>query len=208
MVYIHQFLHKAWSVLLQIKQNGRFRFIGANALKATFYYALVVVGVIIIGKFLLDLNHLFHSLSDHFSTGEVLTIFFISESLLGMIPPDLFMLWAEKFDNPVAMLTLLGVLSYVGGIVSYFIGSWISRREKVKAFIERRLQRYVVLTEKWGGTFLALSAIFPFSPYAMVALAVSVLRYPFPKLLLYGLFRIARFVGQGIMLFQLTDIKL
>ncbi len=191
--------------MLYYKRSGHYRFIGTNALKVGFYYSLVVVGVIVVGKFLLDLNLIFHTVFDSFSTLQVLTIFFISESILGMIPPDLFMIWAEKFDNPVAMLTVLGVLSYIGGIVAYYIGSRISRQEKVKAFIERRLQRFIAPTEKWGGLFLALSAIFPFSPYAMVALAVSVLHYPFHKLLLYGLFRIARFVGQGIMIFYLMD---
>lgn len=205
MVYIQQFFSKMWSSLLYYKRGGHYRFIGTNALKAGFYYSLVVVAVIVVAKFLLDLNHIFHTVFDSLSTLQVLTIFFISESVLGMIPPDLFMIWAEKFANPVAMLTLLGVLSYAGGTVAYYMGSRISRQEKVKAFIERRLQRYIALTEKWGGLFLALSAIFPFSPYAMVALAVGVLHYPFHKLLLYGFFRIARFVGQGIMLFYLMD---
>lgn len=205
MVYIQQFFSKMWNSLLYYKRSGHYRFIGANALKAGFYYSLVVVAVIVVAKFLLDLNHIFHAVFDSLSTLQVLTIFFISESILGMIPPDLFMIWAEKFANPAAMLTVLGVLSYAGGIVAYYLGSWISRQEKVKAFIERRLQRYIALTEKWGGLFLALSAIFPFSPYAMVALAVGVLHYPFHKLLLYGFFRIARFVGQGIMIFYLMD---
>jgi len=208
MVYINRFFHKAWDFLLYYKHKGYYHFIGTNILKISFYYLLVIVGIILVGKFLLDLNKIFHGISNGFSTAEVLTIFFISESLLGMIPPDLFMIWAEKFDNPIYMLTLLGILSYVGGIVSYKIGNWISKREKIKAYTERRLQKYIALTEKWGGTFLALSALLPFSPYSMVAMAVSIFKYPFKLLLLFGLFRIARFVFQGLMLLELLDTNL
>ncbi|HDR67429.1 MAG TPA: hypothetical protein ENN61_00095 [Bacteroidaceae bacterium] len=73
----------------------------------------------------------------------VLLLFFISESFLGLIPVDLFVIWTQKFSNPVPILILLGILSYTGGIISYGIGLWISKRPKVKAFSEKRLKRYI-----------------------------------------------------------------
>lgn len=206
MAYINNLLHKAWIALLEYKHKGYFSFIGSNILKVAFYYALVVIGVILIGKYVLDLNQIFRNIIAGFtSDSSVLLLFFVSESLLGMIPPDLFMMWAGKFNNPLLMLTFLGLLSYLGGIVSYKIGSWISTHKKAKAYIETRLQNYVQLTQKWGGTFIALSALFPFSPFATVVLAVSILKYPFRLLLLFGLFRVLRFVGQGVWMSRLID---
>jgi membrane protein YqaA with SNARE-associated domain len=129
----------------------------------------------------------------------VLIIFLISESFLGMIPPDLFMIWATKFDSPFLILMILGLLSYIGGIFSYLIGYWLSTRPKIKAYSERALNKYILLAGKWGGAFIIISALFPFSPFSMVVMAVSLLKYPFRFYLLFGISRIARFVFQGLL---------
>ncbi|TNE48016.1 MAG: short-chain dehydrogenase [Bacteroidetes bacterium] len=200
---------RIWQTFLYYKERGYYTFIGGNVLRIGFYYSLVVAGLVLIGTYLLDLNALLKGGIDVFSSDlAVFVLFFVSESFLGMIPPDLFMMWASKFEQAFLVLTVLGILSYAGGIVSYKIGTWIASRERIKAFTERRLEKYITLTQKWGGAFIALSALFPFSPYAMVVLAVSILRYPFKSLLWFGLFRILRFMGQGIMLIELLDLDL
>ncbi len=160
------------------RRKGYYTFIGTNVLKIAFFYALVILGFVLLGKFLLDLDGLYRGAMDRFTDFEVILIFFVSECILGPLPPDLFMLWAGKFQSPLLVLTLLGVLSYLGGIISYQIGRWIAGRPKIKAFTEKRLERYIKLTQKWGGAFITIAALFPFSPYATVVLAVSLLRYP------------------------------
>lgn len=189
------------------KARGYFSFIGVNVLRIASLYALVILGFILLGKFLLDLDGIYKGAIDQFRDFEVLLIFFVSESLLGMIPPDLFMLWSGKFKNPFWILTLLGVLSYVGGIISYKIGTWIAGRPRIKKFIEKRLQKYISLTRKWGGAFITISALFPFSPYATVVLAVSLLKYPYRLFLIFGLARILRFMIQGILMVELINLN-
>lgn len=206
---MRQFVKKIWEALLDYYLQGYYRFIATNVFKIILLYGLIVIAVILVAKYVLNLNQIFQNIINGFSSDtQALTLFFISESILGLIPPDLFMLWAEKFDEPIYMLTLLGILSYLGGIVAYGIGLWISRQQKIKNYIERRLNKYIALTQKWGGAFLVISALFPFSPYAMVALAVSMLKYPFPKLLLFGTARIIRFVVQGTALIKLFEMNL
>ncbi|MCB9330135.1 MAG: hypothetical protein H6574_03555 [Lewinellaceae bacterium] len=205
MAYLNQIIHKTCAQIRQFKSGGYYAFIAASMLKVGFFYVLLVLAVVIAGKFLINLDLTYSSIVSPFSTAQVLTIFIISESILGWIPPDLFMIWAEKFDHPLEMLTVLGLLSYLGGIVSYKIGAWIANRQKARVFIEKRLQKYSALTQKWGGVFIAVSALFPFSPFATVTLAVSLLKYPFNRFLIFGLFRILRFIGQGLLLFELLD---
>ncbi|KAA3632428.1 MAG: short-chain dehydrogenase [Bacteroidetes bacterium] len=189
------------------KAKGYFSFIGFNVLRIAFLYALVILGFVLLGKFLLDLDGIYKGAIDQFKDFEVLLIFFVSESLLGMIPPDLFMLWTGKFKNPFWILTLLGVLSYLGGIISYRIGTWIAGLPRIKKFIEKRLQKYITLTRKWGGAFITISALFPFSPYATVVLAVSLLKYPNRLFLIFGLSRILRFMIQGILMVELINLN-
>jgi len=68
-----------------------------TALKIVFVYFLVMVPLILIFKYLIDLNPVFQYIFDNFSDGFVLIVFLVSESILGMIPPDLF----YYLDNPI-----------------------------------------------------------------------------------------------------------
>ena len=170
-----------------------------TSLKIVALYFAIVIPLVLIGKRFVDLNQVFHFITDHFTDGPVLITFLISESFLGMIPPDLFMIWSTKFDSPLLMLTILGLLSYIGGMISYWIGYWLSTRPKIKSYTERALDKYIQLARKWGGAFIVISALFPFSPFSMVVIAVSLLKYPFRLYLLFGISRIARFVVQGLL---------
>jgi membrane protein YqaA with SNARE-associated domain len=181
------------------KNRGLYRYMWWTSFKIAALYFVIIVAFVLISKNLVDLNKGSHFLANHFSDGFVIIAFLISESFLGMIPPDLFMIWAAKFDSPILILTILGILSYIGGIFSYLIGYWLSKRPKIKAFSERALNKYILLTGKWGGAFIIISALFPFSPFSMVVMAVSLLKYPFRFFLLFGIFRIARFVFQGLL---------
>jgi membrane protein YqaA with SNARE-associated domain len=179
--------------------EGVYGYMWKTALKITLIYLLIMIPAVLAGKYLIDFNAIFSFITTRFSDMLVFTVFFISESFLGMIPPDLFVIWATKFENPLLIMTLLGVLSYIGGIISYYIGHWLLKSKKIKAYSARVLDKYINLVRKWGGAFIIISALFPFSPFSLVVIAVSVFKYPFRMYLLFGLSRIARFVIQGIL---------
>lgn len=177
-----------------------------TGLKILFIYFLVATPLILIFKYLIDLNPFFQYIFDNVSDGFILIIFLVSESILGMIPPDLFIIWTTKFNSPFLFLTILGILSYIGGILSYLIGSWLSTRPKIKAYSERVLNKYMMLVRKWGGAFIIISALFPFSPFSMVVMAVSLFKYPFKLYLLFGISRIARFLIQGVFYLNILNM--
>lgn len=177
-----------------------------TALKIVLLYIIIFVPVILIGKYLIDFNPIFQYIFNKFSDGFILIVFLVSESLLGMIPPDLFVIWTTKFDSPFVFLAILGVLSYVGGALSYLIGYWLSKRPKIKAYSERVLGKYILMVKKWGGAFIVISALFPFSPFSMVVIAVSLFKYPFKLYLLFGITRIARFLVQGILYLNILNM--
>lgn len=181
------------------QKRGLYGYMWWTSLKIVALYFAIIIPLVLLGKSLIDFNRMFHYLTGNFSDGFVLITFLISESFLGMIPPDLFMIWATKFDSPFLILMILGLLSYIGGIFSYLIGYWLSKRPKIKAYSERALNKYILLAGKWGGAFIIISALFPFSPFSMVVMAVSLLKYPFRLYLLFGISRIARFVFQGLL---------
>jgi membrane protein YqaA with SNARE-associated domain len=193
-------------IYLHYKEKGLYRYVGWNILKIIFFYAIFVVIIYFTGKYLLDYNKIFQYFLNKLNDRTTLLVFFLSESFLGLVPVDLFVIWTLKFASPLIYLTILGVLSYAGGIISYFIGLWISRMPRIRAYTERRLQAYIEFNRKWGGAFIVIAALFPFSPFSMVIIAVTMLQYPFKKFLLFGLARLVRFVIQGVVFFNLLNV--
>ena len=190
----------------KLKTKGFFRYVGKNVLLIIGSYALIVFLVFLIGKYLVDFNGFFKAFIVRLSDRFVILLFFASESFTGMIPVDLFVIWAQKFEHPMPYLALLGVLSYAGGVISYGIGLWISSRPKIKIFTERRLRNYIEFVRKWGGAFIVIAALFPFTPFSLVVIAVTLLKYPFRLFLLFALTRLVRFVLQGVFFFDLLIV--
>jgi membrane protein YqaA with SNARE-associated domain len=190
----------------QYRTRGLYRYVGINILKIIFVYAILVVLLFLASRYLFDFNKIFEYFIERFSDTFTIILFFISESFLGMVPVDLFVLWAMKFESPLPYLALLGLLSYAGGVISYFIGMWISMIPRVKAYTERRLKNYILFVRKWGGAFIVVAALFPFTPFSMVVIALSLLKYPFRYFLLFALTRLVRFILQGILFFDVLNI--
>ena len=188
------------------KKKGLYKYIGLNAIKIIFFYLLFSVIVYFTGKYLLDLNSILSFLIENLSDGFVFILFFVSESFLGLVPVDLFVIWSAKFPSPLPYLALLGVLSYLGGIISYHIGTWLSRRPKIKSYTEKRLANYIRVVHKWGGAFIVIAALFPFTPFSMVVIALSLLKYPYKWFLLLAMSRLVRFVIQGILFFDVLNV--
>jgi len=190
----------------QLKNKGFFRYLGKSVLIIVLVYALLVLLAVLIGKYLVDFNQLFQGMIDRLSDRLVVVLFFLSESFLGLIPVDLFVIWSQKFSHPLPSLVMLGVLSYTGGIVSYGIGDWISRRKRIREFTEKRLENYINFVRKWGGAFIVVAALFPFTPFSMVVIALTLLQYPFRWFLLFAIARICRFALQGVFFFDLLKV--
>ncbi len=189
-----------------LKSKGFFRYVGRSVLWIILVYALIVFLVFLVGKYLVDFDGLFKSVITRLSDRFVVLLFFASESFMGLVPVDLFVIWTQKFENPLPYLALLGILSYAGGVISYGIGLWISMWPRVKAYTERRLKNYIGFVRKWGGAFIIIAALFPFTPFSIVVIAVTMFKYPFRLFLIYALARLVRFVIQGVFFFELLDV--
>ena len=189
-----------------LRKKGFFRYMGRSVLLILSVYILLVAIVFLLGKHLVDFNDFFGGIIERLSDKFVIVLFFLSESITGMIPVDLFVIWTQKFESPLLWLALLGILSYSGGVISYGIGLWITRRPRIKAFTERRLKGYMTFVHKWGGAFIVIAALFPFTPFSLVVIALTLFHYPFRNFLLFALARLVRFVLQGIILFDLLKL--
>ena len=189
------------------RENGVYGYMGGAVLKIILIYFATIVPIVLLIKHFVDLQATFVYVTEKLPDYMVWVIFFLSESLLGMIPPDLFVIWSVKFYHPFQVLFFLGILSYAGSIISYLIGRWLSMHLKFKAFSEKALDRYIRLVRKWGGAFIVIAALFPFTPFSMIVIALSLLKYPPKSFLLFGLARITRFVMQGFFYLNVMNLQ-
>lgn len=177
-------------------------------LKSTAYKALWITSIflaIIIGLevFLLDINSLLNKLVLSFNNTTVYLFFFISETLFGLLPPEIFIAWASKGESQWIGLLILATLSYAGGIVSYFIGWSISLIPSVKSYFESKIKTHLANLRKWGGFFIFIGATLPI-PHSVVSMGAGLIKYSFGNYLLWALFRFLRFGLYALVIYQLV----
>jgi uncharacterized membrane protein YdjX (TVP38/TMEM64 family) len=68
------------------------------------------------------------------------------------------------------------------------------------------LKGYISFVRKWGGAFIIIAALFPFTPFSLVVIALTMFHFPFRNFLLFALARLVRFVLQGIIFFDLLKL--
>lgn len=134
----------------------------------------------------------------------VLSLFFSSETFLGLIPPDFFIVWAGTFKFKMGLVTVLAVLSYLAGLLAHRIGYHLSRIPRVKLFLEKKFAGHYEEIRKYGGIFIVLAALFPL-PYSTVCMISGTIKYPVDRLALFGLTRFLRFYVYAFFLFRFIE---
>lgn len=184
--------------------TGFYKFIGKSLRKAIIPIALFVIALILFNKYIYNINDGLESMTETFSTSGVLTVFFISETLLGLIPPEIFIAWSKKTDDPVITLAILATLSYIGGLITFFIGKASLRIDSFRNYLETKLTKHLKNTSKWGGFLIVVGALLPI-PFSITCLTAGMIKYPFKGVFLFGLFRFARFAIYALAIFQMVD---
>ena len=183
--------------------TGFYKFVGRSVVKAIIPILLVIGAIFAIDFYVLDLNQALVTFTETYSPIGILSVFFISESLLGLIPPEIFIAWAGKSGFPIFYLSLLASASYLGGIVSYFIGIGITKIPAVQNQIEVNLGKYIKNTRKWGGFLIIVGALLPI-PYSLTSMTAGVIRFPFMSYLMFGLLRFVRFYLYALVIFEMV----
>ncbi|MCG2418699.1 VTT domain-containing protein [Aequorivita sp. F47161] len=187
---------------LYYKYTGFYSFVGQSLKKAIIPIIVVVALLIALDRYVVDFSDLFTYITITYAPLNVLLVFLASESLLGLVPPEIFIAWSDKMPQPILYLTLLATLSYIGGIISYFIGKWIFTIPRVYAYMEGKMKKHLKHIRKWGGFLIVVGALLPI-PFSMTSMAAGMIHYKFKNYLLFGLLRFVRFYLYAIAIFSL-----
>lgn len=184
------------------RSSGFYRFFLRNFLRVVIIIGLIIGAVLLLEHYILeDLRNDFLYWLHQLPHVGVWIVYAISETLLGLIPPDIFIIWADKFGKPFMYLSLLGIISYFAGFLSYYIGRFFGKKDKVERLLLQKYGTFVKKLRQWGGLLLVVAALLPL-PYSAVCMIAGLVKYPFPKLAFYGFSRIIRFFIYASFLFK------
>lgn len=162
-------------------------------------FVAVLVGL---EYFFIDINSLLNSLVENYSPVIVVSFFLISETILGIVPPEIFIAWSAKSVTPWLFLFFLATASYVGGILAYYTGTLLFRIPSVSFYIKHKIALHIKNLRKWGGFFVVVGALLPI-PHSVVSLASGLIKYDFRSYLLWALFRYVRFGVYALVIFKI-----
>jgi len=184
-------------------RTGFYLFVWESLKRAFFPIVLVVLLLFLFNKYVYDVNEGLETITETFSRIGILTTFFISETLLGLVPPEMFIAWTKKTPEPILNLSILATLSYFGGLLSYFLGKMTLKIPAVKKYLEVKMAANLKNTKKWGGFLILVGALLPL-PFSIACLAAGMIKYPFKNVVVFGVFRFLRFAVYGWAIFKVV----
>ncbi len=182
------------------KITNFYDFLKNTAIKGGITVAVVLVVFFVLDYYFLDTQAILNSLVTSYSPAFILSIFYISETILGLLPPEIFIAWSSKMGEPLLFLFILAFLSYLGGITAFGLGKLIGHLPSVHNRLENKIAKHIVNLRKWGGFFVVIGAMLPL-PHAIVSFACGLIEYDFKSYLLWALFRFIRFAIYGWIIF-------
>ena len=185
-------------------RTGFYDFVLNNLKKAILPILGVILAIYLFNKYVYNINDGLHHFTETVSRTSILITFFVSETLLGLIPPEIFIAWTKKTEEPILNLVLLATLSYSGGLISYFLGKAALKIKSLKEYLEVKMAKNLENANKWGGILILVGAIFPL-PFSIACVAAGMIRYPFKRVVLFGLFRFARFAIYAWAIFKVVN---
>lgn len=130
-------------------------------------------------------------------------IFFASETIIGIIPPEFFIVWSldESILKFVFYIILLSIISFSGALLNYMAGRLINRNIYFQKIAKTIIEKYAPYYYKWGGWVIVIAAFTPV-PYATISLVSGALNYPVKEFILYASSRFLRFGIYSWIIFQ------
>ena len=183
--------------------TGFYRFVWKSIKKAVVPIVLFIGALLALDYFVLDIEEMLITVTETYSPLGIISVFFVSESLLGLVPPELFIAWSGKSASPILNLSLLAAASYSGGIVSYFMGKGITKIPSVHQQLEVNMAQHIANTRKWGGFLIIVGALLPI-PFAITSIAAGIIKFPFLSYLMFGLLRFVRFYLYALVIFEMV----
>jgi membrane protein DedA with SNARE-associated domain len=165
---------------MEEQQESRSKFLIRNFINGFIWLVVIVVAFIFTEDFIED-NFQNHIDTIKESPVIMFSFFFLSEVVFGIIPPVLFMTtWKMLLNVSLAQyiidLSILTIISFVSGVIGFYIGKNFSKTAIYRRVEERYLTQYNKQLKKYGVFLVIVGALtpVPFSGTCMLAGSVHI----------------------------------
>jgi len=168
----------------------------------------VIVALFVLAKYHVDKEviHRFEPIYD--KTGLILFIFLLSELIIGIIPPEVFIIWALETGDThhyVLFTIILSCISYLAGFIAFLFGRYLNTTRTYHYIQQRFLKKSERLLHDYGLYLILVAALTPI-PFSGVAMLVGAVRYPVRDYIFWSLARFAKFAISAIVIWQANMI--
>ncbi len=194
-------------VFMEKKQN-KHAFLFKNLLRG-FIWLLIIIGVFIFFKTSVHIDY-DRILAPVYNYPEwVIVVFFLSEIMIGLIPPELFMIWAlqnESAREYIIIILILSVLSYSAGIIGFLFGRYLNKTRLYRFLSRKFLHRSEQKLKQYGIYIILVASLTPL-PYSGISMLIGAIKYPGRKFMLYSTARFLRFGLYAYLIWQANMVS-
>ena len=143
---------------------------------------------------------------DDLSIAFVFTIFFFSEVIFGIIPPEFFMIWVlnnKGVEMYPVFIIALSTISYFAGIFAFLFGKYLHETSLYSLMKKYIIGKYERKINMYGGIAVVIAALTPL-PFSATSAVVGAIGYPNNKYFLFALARFIRYFLYGYIIFLAT----
>jgi membrane protein DedA with SNARE-associated domain len=170
------------------------RFLLTNLAKGTLYLFLILAAYLLIRN---SITVKYHSLLATLlgDAWVVIGLYLLSEVIFGIIPPEVFMLWALRTGKPdeyAGYVALLAAVSFLAGWLGYYFGRKFGGTLLYRRIRKRYLSKWEPYLQQYGGFLVVVGAVTPV-PYSGTCMIAGAVNFPHRQFLLYSSTRFIRF---------------
>lgn len=191
-----------------MRLSSRMQFLLKNGLKGLAWLAILLVAYFFFEKIVISKDPDMWVERFYARPLIIYLIYIASEFFFGIIPPELFMIWAvnkANIANYFFNLAFFGIVSYALGYLTFLIGRFMFKRVTFRYVRIKFLKQSWPQLRKYGLFIIIVAALTPL-PWSAICLLVGSAGYPTPRFLRYALFRLLRFAVYGFIIFQTHQI--
>ena len=172
----------------------RFFFFFKNFIRGLIFFVIAILFYKLIFRYL-DLSTVENVFLFNLSSSFVFILFFFSELIFGLIPPELFMIWlisTKSLDLYPYFITILACLSYFAGFIAFMFGKYLHKTwlyETMKKYVIGKYERKINL---YGWLVIVVAALTPI-PFSATCAVVGAVGFKKNKFLYFALTRFIRY---------------
>ena len=180
------------------RNKVRLFFFFKNFIRGLLFFA-IALGFYKVSFSYLDLSSLKNQISIDFPSFFVFTLFFMSEVILGIIPPELFMIWAissKPLGSYLFYVVTFSFLSYIAGFTAFLFGKYLHNTWLYEFMKKNIIGKYERKISAFGWLVIVVAAITPL-PFSATCAVVGAVGFDRRKYLFYSSARFLRYAIYG-----------